>query len=308
QGLALLYFECMRNVDTKLHSRAAAIYTALLHELYKEELTGERLEDNNVYELVASVTKLCLHYTKRESAQQLWEVLLAEYDVQTRAVAEKTTLRIQPMVLLLGLLSTATIVRKGSRVSEYRPLFQRCQTAFTLARSLVNDEDAAQLVDNEQAMDIMARERVKWLVGLLQQSSVTDMVSTGKVLLDLVVANEPLPTVLSMALTLARLEWAQWNQILLPYLVRLTTDRWTTDRDTLLLFWADLFQNDLFKHSGSISSVVTARGQVLFPAKASNSGNVPANVPRALIEWLTEPIDWEAVVEQRQKIPTGERE
>ncbi|KAJ1833612.1 U3 snoRNP protein [Coemansia sp. RSA 2711] len=308
QGLALLYFECMRNVDTQLHSRAAAIYTALLHELYKEELTGERLEDNNVYELVASVTKLCLHYTKRESAQQLWEVLLAEYDVQTRAVAEKTTLRIQPMVLLLGLLSTATIVRKGSRVSEYRPLFQRCQTAFTLAQSLASDEDAAQLVDNEQAMDIMARERVKWLVGLMQQSSVTDMVSTGKVLLDLVVANEPLPTVLSMALTLARLEWAQWNQILLPYLVRLTTDRWTTDRDTLLLFWADLFQNDLFKHSGSISSVVTARGQVLFPAKASNSGNVSANVPRALIEWLTEPIDWEAVVEQRQKIPTGERE
>ncbi|KAJ2357418.1 U3 snoRNP protein, partial [Coemansia sp. RSA 2618] len=313
-GLALLFFECMRSVETQLHSRASAIYTALLRELYKEELSGERLEDNDVYMLVASVTKLCLHHTKRETAQQLWDVLFVDYDAQARAVADKTTERVQPFAALLGLLASATIVRKGSRVSEYKPLFQRCQTAFSIAQALADDADASRLVDNSEAMAIMARERIKWLVGLLLQCDVKDMVSTGKMMLDLVVSSEPLPTVLSMALTLARLEWAQWNQILLPYLIRLTVEHWAADRSVLLLFWAELFQKDMFKtQSGSISSAVTSRGQVLFPAKAadktsSRGKSGPVNIPHALVDWLAAPVDWEAVADQRQTIPTAERE
>ncbi|KAJ2278688.1 U3 snoRNP protein, partial [Coemansia sp. RSA 371] len=313
-GLALLFFECMRNVETQLHSRASAIYTALLRELYKEELDGERLEDNAVYVLAASVTKLCLHYTRRESAQQLWEVLFVDYDAQARAVADKTTQRIQPLVILLGLLASATIVRKGSRVSEYKPLFQRCQTAFTIAKMLANDVEASQMIDNDKAVAIMAHERIKWLVGLLMQCNVQAMASTGKLMLDMVVSNEPMSTVLSMALTLARLGWAQWNQILLPYLIRITVDHWAENRDVLLLFWTELFQNGLFKvQTGSITLTVTSRGQVLFPTKTSekstgNGKTGPINIPQELVDWLIAPVDWKAVADQQQTIPTTERE
>ncbi|KAJ2851821.1 U3 snoRNP protein [Coemansia brasiliensis] len=308
-GLALLYFECMRNVETRLHSRASAIYMALLHELYKEEFVAARLDSNDVYVLVASVTKLCLHYTRRESAQQLWAVLFEEYDAQARAVENKTAARIQPMAALLGLLTLATIVRKGSRVESYKPLFQRCKTAFSIAHSLSTDTETLQSTDNMDALALMANERIKWLVGLLMQCDVTDMVSTGKVLLDLAVSNESLSTVLSLALTLARLEWAQWNQVLLPYLIRLTVSHWESDQDELLLFWTQLFQNNLFKHqAGSISSAVTSRGQVIFPNKPATAEQPSTSIPHVLIDSLIAPVDWETVASQQHAIPTGERD
>ncbi|KAJ1752902.1 U3 snoRNP protein [Coemansia sp. RSA 1821] len=308
-GLALLYFECMRNVDTRLHSRASAIYAALLHELYKEEFVASRLDSNDVYVLVASVTKLCLHYTRRESAQQLWAVLFEEFDAQARAVKDKTAARIQPFAALLGLLTLATIVRKGSRVESYKPLLERCKTAFSIAQSLAADSEALQSTDNLDALALMASERIKWLVGLLLQCDVTDMVSTGKVLLDMAVSNESLSTVLSMALTLARLEWVQWNQILLPYLIRLTVSHWESDQDKLLVFWTQLFQNNLFKHqAGSISSAVTSRGQVNFPNKPATAEQPSVSISGALVDSLLAPVDWETVVSQQQIIPTGERD
>ncbi|KAJ2454355.1 U3 snoRNP protein [Coemansia sp. RSA 2336] len=308
-GLALLFFECMRNVDTRLHSRASAIYTALLHELYKEEFVATRLDSSDVYVLVASVTKLCLHYTRRESAQQLWAVLFEEFDAQARAVEDKTAARIQPCAALLGLLTLSTIVRKGSRVESYKPLLERCKAAFSIAHSLAADPEALKSTDKLDALALMASERIKWLVGLLLQCDVTDMVSSGKVLLDLAVSNEPLSTVLSMALTLARLEWAQWNQILLPYLIRLTVSHWESDQDELLLFWTQLFQNNLFKHqAGSISSAVTSRGQVIFPNKPATADQPSVSIPSALLDSLLAPVDWESVASQQQSIPTGERD
>ncbi|KAJ2688595.1 U3 snoRNP protein, partial [Coemansia spiralis] len=297
-GVALLYFECMRGVDSQLYSRAPAMLTALLRELYKEAPTGRRLEDNDVYVLVASVLKLCLHYAKREPCQPLWVVLLAEYDAKARAVAETPTGSAQPLACLLGLLATATLVRKGSRVSDYQPLLQRCATAFTIAQSLPAD------IDSDTAV-ALAHERVKLLVGLLLQSDFADVISTGKVLLDTVFACEPLPALLSMATTLARLEWTQWNQVLLPYLVRLTVSNWATDSMALLLFWAELFQQGLFKtQTGTASSVVTSRGQILFPVATGDAAQ--NSVPRALLDWLASPVDWPDVSSQPQLLPADE--
>ncbi|KAJ2083725.1 U3 snoRNP protein [Coemansia sp. RSA 988] len=296
-GIGLLFFECMRNVESQLHSRAPAIMTALLRELYKEEPVGGRLEDNNVYLLVALVTKLCLHYTKRESSQGLWSVLFAEYDAQTHALREKQTERAFPFTCLLGLLKTATITRKGSRVADYKALFQRCKTAFA-EPVLAIDEDLASIV---------ARERLRWLTGLLLQCDLSDMVSIGKVLLDIAFSTESLSALLSMAQTLARLEWSQWNQIILPYLVRLTVNRWESDRTTLLMFWAELFHYGLFDlRTAGMSSVVTTRGQILFPTATSDDGSaLPAsvNISQALVEWLADPVDWESSVSHKQTIP-----
>ncbi|KAI8325191.1 hypothetical protein GQ54DRAFT_269905 [Martensiomyces pterosporus] len=321
-GIALLFFECMRGVDSRLHSRASGLFTALLRELYKEEFSGQRLEDNGVFALVSSVLKLCLHYTKRDTSEQLWSVLLTEYDIQARGVVDSKSDRVQPFCALLGLLANATIIRKGSRVSDYKPLFQRCKMAFDVAQS-IGSGPLGQDVDDDLAA-MITHERIKWLTGLLLQSNVTELVSIGRVLLDTTFERESVQSVLAMALTLARLEWSQWSQILLPYLVQLTVAKWATHRVCLLLFWAELFQHDLFKPKGSaISSVVTSRGQVLFPAniaavskhagKGKGSKKAAAgekqdapSISRALIEWLADPVDWSVLVDQQPTIPTNE--
>ncbi|PIA15580.1 hypothetical protein COEREDRAFT_16045 [Coemansia reversa NRRL 1564] len=300
-GIGLLFFECMRNVESQLHSRAPAIMTAILRELYKEEPVGRRLEDNNVYVLVALVTKLCLHYTKRESSQRLWSVLFVEYDAQVQALVEQRTERAFPFACLLGLLKTATVTRKGSRVAEYKVLLQRCKTAFAVTETISP-------IDKDMA-GIVARERLSWLTGLLLQCELSDMVSIGKVLLDVAFSTEPLPSLLSMAQTLARLKWPQWNQIMLPYIVRLTVSRWESDRTTLLMFWAEFFHYELFDaRTAGMSSVVTTRGQVLFPASTAveeSDQPTPVNISHALIKWLTDPVDWETALSQQQHIPDG---
>ncbi|KAJ2748419.1 U3 snoRNP protein [Coemansia pectinata] len=93
-GIALLFFECMRSVKSQLHSQASDMLAALLRELYKEKLSGTRLESNDVYVLVAEVLKLCLHHADRQASEQLWSVLFDQFDAQARAISEaEVTLR-----------------------------------------------------------------------------------------------------------------------------------------------------------------------------------------------------------------------
>ncbi|KAJ1941553.1 U3 snoRNP protein, partial [Linderina macrospora] len=309
EGIALLFFECIRSVDGRLHSRASGLLTALLNELRKESC-GKRLEENQVYLLTLSIIKMCLHYVKRDTSEQIWSVLLSEYDAQVRAITGSKTERLEPYCALLGLLASATILRKGSRVRDYKALFQRCQLAFEVA-AFVNSDAYKQPVD-ESCATIMAHGRIKWLSGLLLQSNVTEMVSVGKLLLDEVFENEPLKSALSMALTLARLEWSQWNQILLPYLVQLTVTKWAEHRNILLLFWAELFQQGMFQSStANISSVITSRGQILFPSASTKKGKkakkaAPESVSQSLLQWLLEPIEWSDLLDHQITIPSGE--
>ncbi|KAJ2394844.1 U3 snoRNP protein, partial [Coemansia sp. RSA 2559] len=299
-GLALLYFECMRSVKTTMHSRATGVLVALLRELYKEEFTGAKLEDNGVYLLVLSVVKLSLHHVDRDTAEPIWSTLFTEYDAQAQAINRGSAERIQPFATLLGLLSSATIVRKGSRISEYKPVIQRCMTAFEISSKLRKDGDTAHKAiaqeecEGSTVVHILTDSRIKWLSGILLQCSTTELVSTKMLLLDMAFANEALDSLLSMALTLARLRWNQWSQIMLPHLAKVTVSMWPTHRVTLLMFWAELFQKKLFTSQGaSISSFVTSRGQVLFSSKAAaKDSSVATDIPHSLLEWLAEPVDW----------------
>ncbi|KAJ1735521.1 hypothetical protein LPJ72_001828, partial [Coemansia sp. Benny D160-2] len=309
-GLALLYFECIRNVNSQLHSRASPVLTALLRELYKEELAVSRLEDSATYMLVLSVVKLSLHYVKRDYAEPIWSTLLAEYDSQTQALRDGRAERIQPFAALLGLLSSATVLRKGSRISDYSPMIQRCQTAFDISHETASGDRRQQLLQTHEGSSmyaILTTSRLKWLSGLLLQCDMTHLLSTGRLLLDLAFARESLGSLLSMALTLARLQWNQWNQIMLPYLTKMTVRMWSTHRLPLLMFWTELFQKNLFSSKdSSISSVVTARGQILFPSPSQDTPLAGTSVSRLLLEWLAEPVEWSALAEQSMVIPADD--
>ncbi|KAJ2690698.1 U3 snoRNP protein [Coemansia spiralis] len=317
-GIALLFFECMRSVKSQLHSRASGMLVALLRELYKEEFSGTRLEGNDVYVLVAEVLKLCLHHADRDASEQLWSVLFDQFDAQARAVAEAEAVRIQPLAALQGLLAMSTILRKGASVGDYRPLFQRCRQSFEVAQALQSNLD--RFHDEGDVITILAHGRVKWLTGLLMQCNVAELVTVGKVLLDLAIVVELPSSIIAMALTLARVEWSQWCQIMLPYMVRLTVAKWGEARSSLMVFWVEVFQLGLLQKQGAMaSSLVTERGQVVFPTKAAkepksskrrsaeHQDESTRNVARELISWLNEPIDWLEIAEQAQTIPSADR-
>ncbi|KAJ2324275.1 U3 snoRNP protein, partial [Coemansia sp. RSA 2673] len=251
------------------------------------------------------------------ASEQLWSVLFDQFDAQARAISEAEAVRIQPFAALQGLLAMSTIVRKGASVGDYKPLFQRCRKSFELAQALQSDVQGL-LEEGDSIVEILAHERIKWLSGLLVQCNVAELVTVGKVLLDLALVVEPTRNVLSMALALARVEWSQWCQIMLPYMVRLTVAKWAEERVGLLLFWAELFQLDLLKAQGAMtSSVVTDRGHVLFPTTAAKEAKSskrrsakPQDVPsvtRALVDWINEPVVWQEVAEQTLTIPSTDR-
>ncbi|KAJ2489279.1 U3 snoRNP protein [Coemansia sp. RSA 2050] len=317
-GIALLFFECMRSVKSQLHSRASGMLVSLLRELYKEEFSGTRLESNDVYVLVTEVLKLCLHHADRGASEQLWSVLFDQFDAQVRAITETEAVRIQPLAALQGLLAISTIVRKGASVGDYKPLFQRCRKSFEVAQTLKSDSD--RFLGEDNVITMLAHERIKWLTGLLIQCNVAELVTVGKVLLDLAIAVDLPSSILSMALTLARVEWSQWCQIMLPYMARLTTAKWGEARGSLMVFWVELFQLGLLQKQGAMaSSLVTERGHVVFPTKAAkepkpskgrlaeHQNESMRNIARDLIDWLSEPIDWQGVAEQAQTIPSADR-
>ncbi|KAJ2805625.1 U3 snoRNP protein, partial [Coemansia furcata] len=235
-----------------------------------------------------------------------------------RAVSEAEAVRIQPFAALQGLLAMSTIVRKGASVADYKPLFQRCRKSFELAQALQSDSQG--LLEDGDIVEILAHERIRWLSGLLVQCNVAELVTVGKMLLDLALIVEPTRNILSMALALARVEWSQWCQIIMPYMVRLTAAKWAEERVGLLLFWAELFQLDLLKAQGATaSSVVTERGHVLFPTAAAKEAksskkrsakqqaDALPSVTRALVDWLNEPVVWREVAEQTLTIPSADR-
>ncbi|KAJ1721435.1 U3 snoRNP protein [Coemansia erecta] len=283
-GLALLFFECMRGVEGQLHSRAAGMWTAVLRSVYSAEDMEGRLADGSAYVAAESTLKLCFHHVKREPAAALWQVLLGEFDAQAQRLEssgdEKAA---RAVVVLTGLLGTATLLRKGSRVGDYSGLLQRSRRTFALSKAgpLVGQLDGE-----------FAHARMRWLAGLLLQSPVGEMLAVGRQLLDVAVAQEPVEHVLQLALTLARLQWAQWRQMMLPHVARLTADRWADARHALLAFWADLLGSTdvLSAQMGSATACATADGRVVF-----GSGDT---VVGGLLAWLAEPLDWSRMLHE----------
>lgn len=306
EGIALLYFEAVHSTKLHFYSSASGVLTVLLRELYKEEISGLSLEDNDVYALVATVFKLCLHHASRSTAAEtLWQILFDQYDTLARAVMDNQADRIQPLLFAQGLLALGTVIRKGDRVSEYKPLFQRCLTSFELLQSQAFQD----ICDQENnLLQMFSHERLRWLSGLLVQSEVTDLLSSGRTLLDMAFFHESSTHLMSMALSLARLEWKQWNQIMLPYMVRMTISKWedAAERNCLLWFWTQIFQTtgliNTQQDKTTMSTMVTSRGQVVFPPSDTT------NVSTSLIEWLSEPVDYVDIGNAEMAIPDSRKQ
>ncbi|KAJ2776738.1 U3 snoRNP protein, partial [Coemansia interrupta] len=279
-GLALLFFECMRGVEGQLHSRAAGMWTAVLRSVYAAETAEGRLTEGSAYVAAESTLKLCFHHVKREPAAALWQVLLSEFDAQAQKLETTGEQKSAgAVVVLTGLLGTATLLRKGSRVGDYSGLLQRSRRTFALSACPMDAQLSAEF----------AHLRMRWLAALLLQSPVGEMLAVGRQLLDVAVAQEPVEHVLQLALTLARLQWAQWRQMMLPHVVRLTADRWKDARHALLAFWADVLGTDVMDAQAGATACATADGRVVFGG---------GDVVGGLLAWLAEPLDWSRMLHE----------
>ncbi|KAJ2372712.1 U3 snoRNP protein, partial [Coemansia sp. RSA 2603] len=240
---------------------------------------GANVTEGLKYVAAESTLKLCFHHVKREPAVALWQVMLSELDSQAQRLESTGDAQAAgSVVVLTGLLGTATLLRKGSRVSDYSGLLQRSRRTFAISATCTLAELSEEF----------AHVRMRWLAGLLLQSPVGEMLAIGRQLLDVAVAQEPVDRVLHLALTLARLQWIQWRQIMLPHVVRLTAAKWKDARHALLAFWADIVATQVLEAQAGATACATSDGRVVFGG----------DIVSALIEWLEQPVDWSGVLRE----------
>ncbi|KAJ1679300.1 U3 snoRNP protein, partial [Spiromyces aspiralis] len=314
EGLALLFFECMKNVDRQLHSKAPRIFQVLLEELYKEDLEPAKPSNNHVFRLAETTWKLCLHYVKPDGSEPLWRVVYQDFDRATGKGHDSEDATNETRLLsIVSLFATGAALRKADRVDDVSQLATRAERCLDIYFGLPNMPDGEAARTNVTLMGELAR----LVAALLLHSPLDTVLSSGRLLLDRIFATGDARIVLSLSTTLVTMKWQHTSQLLLPHLVRYIGDNWQTSLEEILLLLLHLRQfSDFGIPAGTPSTVLSPSGQIMFPslsakrkkglktAERHGTGLRPStDVSGAFIELLRADVDWADQLSGLQRLP-----
>ncbi|RUP48500.1 hypothetical protein BC936DRAFT_144478 [Jimgerdemannia flammicorona] len=293
EGLAMVFFEAVKQVDNRLHSRGVAIMQVLVQQMIEESVTSESISQNTTFRMLSKTFILLLHHSKREHFAPLVDMLLAELDVQI-AVAERT--KKQPSKIaddalirmgeMMAMLAICGSVRKASRISDFKPIFARTQTI-------------AQIVFGADSTPspFLVQQVLKTSSALLMYAKLEDVLVGGKIILDTVfqfksrpdyldVIQDPVP-VLCFAVSLFKLGWDKYTQIMLPYIIKYSAASFNTHPTHVIIFLAHLLSsNALNLSTGLVSSMITKEGLLIFSNDLFPDKKVEAKYGAGLVTGL----------------------
>ncbi|KAG0190710.1 U3 snoRNP protein [Apophysomyces sp. BC1034] len=262
EGLAMLFFECIKQVDHRMHSRGQAIYKVLLHLSYEEK--AEDLVSNATYQLLSKTTLLVLHHTYRQHLEPIIVMLLQEMDT----AVEGQTVDSERLLILMSVLSMCVTVRKASRIQDPKPIIMRVQKVAGII-----------FTSKKQSFPrLLYIETLRAITGILCFGTLEVVVSGGRSMLQALVSFDDPVLVYGFFLGLAKLEWANFTQVTLPYIIKYTTEKFEAYPQETILFLSELIASKALTISpGMLSSSVSAEGQLRFPA-LKNSKSVPSGI------------------------------
>ncbi|KAI8146751.1 armadillo-type protein [Fennellomyces sp. T-0311] len=273
EGLAMLFFECMKQVDHQLHSRASNMFKELQSQILDEKLTMDDLESNAFYGLLMKTTILVLNHTNAPHLGPFVDVILTEVDTELK----RKTLDEKRLCMLVSLLKLVVTVRRGSRVQEYAPIVQRTQN---VAKQL--------FATNSKHSEYLYTETLGVISGILALGSLESVLSGGRVILESVVAFNNPSLVYGFFLSLSQLEWDDFAQVMLPYIVKYTAHKFDEFPEQTILLLAELISSGALQlPEGTLSSSVTPEGLLRLPGVKGRS------VTDGLLEMLHQSYDWD---------------
>ncbi|KAF7724248.1 U3 snoRNP protein [Apophysomyces ossiformis] len=272
EGLAMLFFECIKQVDHRMHSRGEAIYKVLLHQSYEE--LSEDLAANATYQLLSNTTLLVLHHTYREHFTPVITLLLREIDT----ILKGQSLDAEKLLILVSLLALCVTVRKSSRIQDPKPIIERLQKITSL---LFTSKQGS----FPQALYVQT---LRTITGVLCFGTLEVIVGGGRSMLQSVISYDDAVLVYGFFLGLAKLEWSNFTQVTLPYVIKYASEKFSTYPQETVLFLSELVaSNALTINSGMLSSSVTAEGLLRFPMVKNSK-----SVPNGILDILSATYDW----------------
>ncbi|KAL0082208.1 armadillo-type protein [Phycomyces blakesleeanus] len=272
EGLAMLFFECVKQVDHQLHSRAVAVYRELLHQTIAEDVTVDELPQNASQRLLLKTTLLMLHHAYRNRFNVILELVLDDVD----KVLKQDPLPEKSLAVLVSVLTMVVTVRKSSRVENVKAVVDRVQKIAE--RVFTNPTPFSQY---------LSIETLRTTTGLLSFGSIEVIASGGRLILESLMSFDDVTLVYGFFLGLANLRWSNLTQIALPYIVRYASLKFDSHKHQTILFLSEVMtSNTLVLTPGMLSSTVSAEGLIRFPA--TKKGSLPENI----LEILNKKHDW----------------
>lgn len=289
EGVAMLIFECIKQVEHQLHSRGVAIFKELISQMYLEDVSSEAIKDNATFRVLSKTTLLIVHHTYRQHITQLLDMIFMEVNTSiTQLEKKRTEKELMKLSITVHVLVVAVTARKSSRVPDHKPVIECLQKISNLI-----------LVGKLKIQfHFLTTEFMRLSTAIFTLGSLENCVGSGKIVLDRIVEYHDVPAVYGFVFGLAKIQWSNFTQIMLPYIIRLCNSHYKSHFNQTVLFLAELIETKAIQIApGMISSNVTLEGLLRFPEngkkeKKGNQGEKHTFVS-SLLDALSRKHDWE---------------
>ncbi|KAI9252331.1 hypothetical protein BDA99DRAFT_563365 [Phascolomyces articulosus] len=272
EGLAMLFFECMKQVENQLHSRASNMYKELLTQVLNEKGDVDELELSPFYALILKTNLLVLHHTNAPYLVEFINVALKEVDTEL----ERKKLDQKRLCILISLIKLNVTVRNGSRIQEYASIVQRLQA---VTKKLFTKKTSYS--------KYLYTEILNAAEAILALGSLESVLSGGRLILESIVAYDDPTLVYGFFLSLSKLEWSDFAQVMLPYIARYTAEKFNKFPEQTVLLLAELTSSGALElPEGTLSSSLTTEGLLRLPAVKGKA------IADGLLEMLHKSYDW----------------
>ncbi|KAF9166281.1 U3 snoRNP protein [Actinomortierella ambigua] len=260
EGVANLFFETVKLVGTQFQHRGIdVVLKEALRALKSEDIQPEEIAQNITFIMVSKLTVRMVHYSDKDNFKPVLELFLSELTSCLEATPKKTGKKWTQVAEMLALINIGVSVRKGSRVHDFVKLYEK--TVEVSKKTLTADSKAPAAVVHEM-MNLAS--------SLFAFSPLESVLFPGGLLLDSIFQQDDVSTVFAFAISLIKLKWTHYTQILLPHLVKYCAAQWSnTNASQVLAFLATLFtSNILVLTPGMVSAIVDENALLRFPGAA----------------------------------------
>ncbi|KAI8098559.1 uncharacterized protein BX664DRAFT_254120 [Halteromyces radiatus] len=274
EGLAMLFFESMKQVDNRLHSRAVSIYSELFTQVCTTTGPIDELESDMNFQLFNKTTLLLLHHTYRQHFTPIIDIILKDIDLQLQ---EKKSDE-KHLLIDMSTLAIMVTVRKASRIDDFKPILSRVQQVaklvFTSTRRVFTYD--------------LYKETLRTVTGILCFGNLDVVVGGGRLILESVTSFQDPNVVYGFFVGLSQLEWPNYTQVTLPYITKYVSQQFIRYPEQSILFLSELMSTgSLSVPPGTLTSAVNADGLLRFPQTRNNTSLV-----QELLKILNTPYDW----------------
>ncbi|KAI7881842.1 hypothetical protein K492DRAFT_206553 [Lichtheimia hyalospora FSU 10163] len=270
EGLSMLFFESMKQIDHRLHTKAEPIYNELLVQILNQEMPDDHLQSHPLVGLIQKSTLLLVHHTNAEHLEPIIDIVLVNLDRQL----ELPKLDGIKTAILLSVLNVMVTVRKGKRVKDFVPIVQRMQRVA----------QAVFAQPSNTYSDYLYNEALNVIAGILTLGSLKSVLSGVRMVLESVITFDNVDLVYGFFLGLSKLDWNDFAQAAGPYVVRYTAAKIETHpRQTILLLSQITSSGAFSMPEDHLSSFITPEGLLRFPTNT---------VSNKLLQVLSDKYDW----------------